>query len=339
MNTDSTTPSTKSEGRSLDHGAFERAEQADEYLAALRQRVVPFKFAYVGPAAHTHDQLVRSQEYGLADVEAELIRAEFASSILPKLEDGTRLNVIDVGAGNGMKALLVLDILRDSFVGLKYVALDYSETLLQIARQNISTRLPRLDVITHRIDFEADSFAEIVKRLWTETLCPSLLLFLGHTLGNPTDRLQTLSNIGDSMGARDNLLVGIELYERAGVDEVLEHYRNEPFYRAIFNPLTFAGVMRTDGELGVSFNESSKDVEVHFELARDVRICVDASEEIFLRRGERLLIGVSHRFEEAELRELFPSAGLHIRDLVFDENRTYALVLATVIEATQELPP
>lgn len=310
----------------LDFNAFERQQQLDEYLAALKQRMLPLKFAYIGRAAHTHDELVRSREYGLADAEAALIRARFASSILPKLS-GAGLNVIDVGSGNGIKALVVLRILHQKFSDLRYIGLDYSEELARIAVRNISAELPWLTVVTWQIDFEANPFRDIVDRI--RTGYSNLLLFLGHTLGNPFDRLRTLSNTRNSMGSQDTLLVGVELYQPTRVHEVLEHYRNEPFYRAVFNPLTFAGLQREDGILEVSFNELTKNVEVHFQFTKDVSVRISPSEVIEFKSGEKLFIFLSHRFSEAELREMFPMAGLHVRDILLDDDRTYALIFAS----------
>lgn len=315
--------------RDLDFSAFERRQQLDEYVACLKKGMFPLKFAYIGRAAHTHDELIRSREYALADAEAALIRARFASSILPKLGK-LGLNVIDVGSGNGTKALIVLEILQQKCSNLKYVGLDYSEKLLRIAVRNILARLPWLSVVTYLIDFEANPFRKIVDSVRADTGCSNLLLFLGHTLGNPFDRLRTLSNIGNSMGSSDTLLVGIELYRPDRVNEVLAHYRNEPFYRAVFNPLTFARLQREDGVLDVSFNESTRDVEVHFHFAEDIFVRISPSELIEFQKDEKLLIFLSHRFDEAELQDMFPQVGLHIDDILLNDDSTYALILAGV---------
>ena len=98
----------------LDFNAFENEQQLHEYLTALKQRVLPLKFSYVGRAAHTLDEFVRSQEYSLTETEATLIREGFASLILPTL-NGKGLNVIDVGSGNGIKATILLKLLHQKF--------------------------------------------------------------------------------------------------------------------------------------------------------------------------------------------------------------------------------
>jgi len=316
-----------SEIRDMDLNAFENPKQGQEYVSALRQCILAFKFAYIGRAAYTHDELVRSQEYGLADTEAGLIRARFASTILPKL-NMMGLNVVDIGAGNGTKALTVLEIIHQTISSLRYMALDYSETLLQIAIQNILSKLPWLDTSIHRIDFEASSFRDIIHQVQEKNQFPVLALLLGQTLGNPPNRLQALLNIRQSLRVNDSILIGVELFQQDRISEVLAHYQNESFFRAIFNSLTFAGLQRADGVLEVSFNELTRDVEVHFTLTKSIQIRANPFGDIKLEKGDRLLIGVSHRFIEPELKELLTTSGFVIQDIVLNDNRTYALILA-----------
>lgn len=76
-----------------------------------------------------------------------------------------------------------------------------------------------------------------------------------------------LSNVALSMAQGDHLLVGIELFRPDRIADILGHYQNEPFYRAVFNPLTFCGLTRSDGALEVGFNETTRNVEVSVHAA------------------------------------------------------------------------
>lgn len=313
----------------LDYRAFENRKQFSDYLEALRGKILPAKLAYCGHCAYTHDKLARSQEYGLFDIELKLIEDEFPSTILPKL-DKNGLNVFDVGPGNGLKAAKVLMILHQELPIFKYVALDYSAELLKIAKRNISSKFPSLDMVTYQIDVEVVNFREIVVQIQTETGHSNLLLFLGSTLSNPMDRLGTLRNIRESMGLQDYLLLGAELYKPASINKMLNHYRNETFYQAILSFLTFAGLKRDDGLLEVSFNNVTKNVEVYFEFTSNICIHTSVSEKIRFKKGDRLLIFISHKFTEPELMETFFTLGLHVSKVVFNRCRDYALALVSM---------
>ncbi|HYT42111.1 MAG TPA: L-histidine N(alpha)-methyltransferase, partial [Methylomirabilota bacterium] len=158
-----------------------------------------------------------------------------------------------------------------------------------------------------------------------ETGFPSLLLFLGHTLGNPVDRQQALTNIAASLVPEDILLVGVELYQPHKVSSILDHYRNESFYQAIFESLSFAGFQRRDGTLEVRFNDTTKDVETYFRLNKDITVQVGPSESIQFKAGNKILIFLSHKFNEIELREMCSLAGLNIFEAALNEDQTYLL--------------
>lgn len=309
--------------RRLDADAFENQLQLDEYIRSLKERAVPFKFAYVGRAAYTHDKLVRSKEYGLADTEALLIEDRFVADILPKIRSD-KLGLIDVGAGNGLKAALILRFLRQESAYLRYIALDYSETLLTIARNNLLSEFPALKLRTYQLDFETKSL-EILADVNGDA--HRLFLFLGQTLGNPSKPIKALENIREGMRTGDHLLVGVEMYHSNRIEQVLEHYRNEPFYAAIFNPLTFAGLTRNDGLITVEFERVSRDVKVYFVLTTNVLIQLPDLEKVELNVGDRILIGRSHRFTVDDLETLFARANLRFDSLVRNKSHSYCLCL------------
>lgn len=314
--------------RKLRKDVFENSQQVTEYIDALTKRVLPFKFAYIGPAAYTHDELVRSVEYALADTEAQIIKSKFSAKILPNLR-GTKILVVDIGSGNGVKASLLLSILIEEYRSVQYVALDYSETLIGIAKNQIKANLPTVEIDILLVDFESISFKKQLAKY--HNYDSRIFLFLGQTLGNPANRKKTLENIRDSMQKEDYLLVGIELYKPERIGEILEHYNNEPFYKAIFNPLTYAGFTRDDGKIEVIFNKIKRDIEVFFRLSKDVYVEVEADKLLSFSKGEKIKIGLSHRFDEDELMMSLESIGLRSLETVLNNNSSYALILAQVI--------
>lgn len=313
--------------RDVDHAKFETRFQIEEYIGSLNDRILPFKFAYIGSAAYTHDELIRSPEYGLADAEADLITSRFLIDVAPYLSERTS-RIVDVGSGNGMKGVLVYQELRKQFTIANYVALDYSQTLLKIAKATLLKNEPSLNIDIFEVDFETAQSVSNFRRVLLPSIPCSLFLFLGHTLGNPANRLQVLSNIRSCMKSGDKIMIGVELYRQGKEFQILEHYQNEAFFRAIFTPLTFAGFKRSDGEIIVTFNETTRDVVVRFDIRADLRIRTTLSEDIVLKSGDDLQIGISHRFERTELSELLLSAGFDMHTLILNRDESYALVVA-----------
>jgi len=308
---------------------FESTKQAEEYLAGIKAKSLALKFGYIGPAAYTHDALLHAEGYRVMDAEIKLFKAQFCS-LSASLFPHTSINVLDVGSGNGVKAITVLQILKQKFRICNYLALDYSKELLKIAQSNLAAALPNLPIIAKQHDFEARDFGEIVQCLRLASDYPALFLLLGQTLGNLPNPRQSLSNIRVSMGGHDKLLLSFALLRYSQTSEILAPYLNEIFYQAVFMPLTFCGFERTDGKIEVLFNDCTNNVEAYFHLTKDATVGIWPLEEITFHKGDRLLVFVSHRFIESEILRLFKEVGLMLDNLILDDNQLYGLAVVSI---------
>lgn len=315
----------------LNTSVFERSSQIVEFVQGLRNRFLPLKFAYIGPAAFTHDQLVRSPSYRLSDTESLLIRNRFYENIVSKIGlSGKKINFVDIGSGNGLKATALLDVFFNEHFSVNYLALDYSQSLLDIARKNITNAFPRFDFInTEVVDFENESFSDIVsKYLPNDKFC--LFTLLGQTLGNPLNRTKSLSNIRNSVIDSNNsgFCIGIELFDPANVKEMLTNYRNEVFHKAVFTPLTFVGLSQKDGLLDIDFNYETKNVEVYFEVYE--KTCIDCEKfgYVDFEKGDRILMFLSHRFDLDALRQDLIEARFETKSTILDSGTNYAMLLS-----------
>jgi hypothetical protein len=316
----------------INEGAFESEVQLHNYVDALENGVLPLKFAYIGAAAYTHDKLARSKEYGLVDTETNLITSQLASLVAKQCRGGS-LGVFDVGSGNGLKGCHVIHALSRHFHVDYYVALDYSNTLLSIASHNLATCAADLKLQLRQVDFEEWPFGNDVSLSRDcKTDVTTLYLLLGNTIGNPFNRRRTISNLRLSMDLGDLLIVGFELYHEAREAEMLSQYRNQPFYDAVFTPLTFAGLQPTDGDLSVDFNHDTKSVEVRFTIHQDTRIWYALGNHLDLLGGKPLLIFTSHRFDLDELISACGQGGFSTEAHVLDPASKYCLALLKAID-------
>lgn len=320
----------------MNQDTFERPTQVTEYIAAINSRFLPLKFAYIGPAAHTHDELVRSHEYGIADTEANLIRSKLVS-IVPDELKRNGVNIIDIGSGNGLKATHIIRTFLNERTTIRYFALDYSSELSSIALRNIESVMPSIALESFIVDFETTLFRDVITNINRNNNFRNFFLLLGHTLGNPAKRDVALRNIVQSMNYESYLLTGVELYDSTKISNILEHYKNEPFYRAVFNPLTFCGIQKEDGILDIQFNRRTQNVEVYFEFTRNFSSEIPPFESTSFKKEERLLIFLSHRFDRNELENLFTQSGLKIKKTVQSEDQSYLLILSNRDRSNENL--
>jgi uncharacterized SAM-dependent methyltransferase len=316
----------------LDKKKFERASQIADYVDGLRSRFLPFKFAYIGQAAKTHDELAKSPDYQFSDIESSLIKNKLADE-MPSLFTEENLTVIDIGSGNGIKGGLIISQMVSRNKAIDYVAVDYSKSLLEIAISNLSKIASDFTPVSLILDFEDDDFPSNFSR---EILAlgshrsTKLILLLGHTLGNPSNRIQTLSNLEAIMQVGDILVLGMDTYSEENENLILQSYQNEAFYKAIFNPLSFCGIERADGSINVSFDKGSKDVKVEFELSSNIEVFTDpTTPEICFSAREKIVIGTSHRFTLQEIGEMLSTCNLNLIKNIKDESNPYVLTIAS----------
>ncbi|MBX6333940.1 L-histidine N(alpha)-methyltransferase, partial [Candidatus Saccharibacteria bacterium] len=124
------------------------------------------------------------------------------------LEPYRTINVVDIGPGNAMpvKQLLAHLIERDKMG--RYIAIDISQDMLNIAKHNIESWYG--DAIRyegHVRDINYDRFNDLLmSESFGKEGVVNLILFLGDTISNFRDSDHSLTVIHDSMGKNDILV-------------------------------------------------------------------------------------------------------------------------------------
>jgi L-histidine Nalpha-methyltransferase len=157
---------------------FETENHRTAFLKSILRGEVSLKFAYAGSAARTHDALARSPGYQhvtqAIEMECALIRDGMPD---------VGLTLLDVGSGNGDHALALLECLEEhGFQVQQLVLCDFSKELIHIAESRIQSQYPDLLIRRMSLDIEKGMFD--LREVWSQS---SILLLVGHTLGNPAD--------------------------------------------------------------------------------------------------------------------------------------------------------
>ncbi|MFH1285671.1 MAG: L-histidine N(alpha)-methyltransferase [Candidatus Micrarchaeota archaeon] len=302
---------------------FDSSKQVSEFVTALEGRdEIPLKFEYMRDGARRWHDLVHSEDYSLGLMETRLINRS-VKEILK--ETRQTVNLLDLGCGTGEKALLFLEQMKKQ--KRKYVALDISKAMLELAQHTISKQNPILNSEFHAIDFEAGNFAHITESLREKNYPNSLILFLGNTLGNVSDKSRVLSNIRESMTLQDYLLIGIELFDMNRVQEILNHYDGNKLWKDnVMAALEFFGLTQDDGYFQVKFNKDKSQVEARFVMSRTKKIKC-GSKLINLAKGDKILLMISYKATPKNMQILLAETGFIITRLFLNENEDYALFL------------
>lgn len=305
---------------------LQNEKQVSEYLTALKGRKeIPLKFVYLEEGAYNWDRLIEDKKYGLGKIENNLLK-----SSLPNIYRaiGQRsFNLIDVGPGNGKKAVTLIRFFLNKFKPVYYLGLDISQEMLQLTLHKLRPLLKRgVSVNTDVIDFEQGNFSQATRKTRQEGYPRNLIFILGNTIGNPFDKDRVLTNIRESMTLNDYLVIGLELADLSKIDRILKHYRQSVVSRYVFFCLQNMGIKPTDGEIEVSFNKKRSQIEMFFRFKRTIDIDFKG-EKFKYNPGDRVLLLISYKSDQMKMKKLLEKTGFRMNGFYTNRNKSYGLIL------------
>lgn len=306
--------------------------QEAELVTAIQGRAeIPLKFAYLGEGAYNWDRIARerSEGEGINSAEGALLKKK-VKDFLAAVDVKNGVNIIDIGCGNGMPVVPILEQLHAAKVSFTYVPLDISQEMIELASKTITKRFPGTKCKPVQMDFELGQFSDITYDL-KEKGSANLMLFLGSTLGNHSDLNRVLTNFRDSMTSKDFLIIGIELTNLAKVSSIVPHYTNSVVKKLILAIPSELGVAASAYTYDASWNEKYSQVECRIILKKDIKIKI-ANEHFTLGKNENILLARSIKFTEYTATKLFSDVGFRTELLTTANDRGYLL---TMIQPTR----
>ncbi len=301
-------------------------KQQDELITALKGRKeIPLKFVYIEEGSKNWDKMVQDKMYGLGELETSLIEKNI-DHIYEKLWR-RKFNIVDIGPGNGKKAIPFIERFSKNYEPVHYIALDISQAMIKLALQNIKKYVKQYfradDGI---IDFEEGNFSDLTRKFRKEKYPNNLFLLLGNTAGNPFDKDRVLTNIRESMVLEDFLLIGIELADLNNVERIVAHYKQPVVLEFVFFCLKKLGFNIEDGEIAVQFNKEKSQIEMRFVFTKTSQVIYN-DETIEFEKNDSVLLLISYKSTRNQLEDLLERTGFKISKFMTNENKSYAIVL------------
>lgn len=181
-------------------------------------RELPYEYSFFGKGAHLWDEYAQSLLKNPAPnpLTNTIQLLDLTRDYLDKALAGYgKINIVDVGAGNSLPVKRLLKDLLDEGKLHRYIALDISGEMIEIAKKNIrewfDDKVPFeghvKDIRHQRFDdlVAADSFGS------KDNAIVNVVLFLGGTIANFRQPERVLANIHESMGKHDLLIMSRRL--------------------------------------------------------------------------------------------------------------------------------
>lgn len=327
----SSSPLIKAEGHTI--GSLREAliREVRSGLGKLPRSLAPWMF-YDERGSRLFEQITTLPEYYPTRTEYAIL-TQRAAAIMKALQrrKSQRLRIVELGAGAASKTGILLEAALRAELQVLYVPLDVSADALNEARQRIECAFPQVLVEPNVVNYVA-----YPPRLELFD-CPTLLLYLGSSIGNfsPEDARRILRNSSSQMRLGDGLLLGIDLAKDEST--LLAAYDDSAGVTAAFNRNILC---RLNKELSADFNPSgfrhvarwnsyNSRIEMHLECTHEQFVSIPPAElAIHFALGESIHTENSYKFTNDSIAGLFENSGFAIDDVWKDTCKKYAVVWA-----------
>lgn len=306
-------------------------ELADDVRKGLGAdaKSLPSKYFYDARGSELFEDITRLPEYYLTRAET-MILERHAEDIVGSIRPN---ELVELGSGYSVKTKLLIDAMRATGSGTRYVPIDISEEALSEAARALCNYYPWLAIDGLVGDFFTD-LGDVPRN------GRRLVTFLGSTIGNfPTDvRIRFLRAVATMMRPGDGFLLGIDLVK--DIDTMLAAYDDSAGVTEAFNKNILHVVNRQldadfavdDFEYSAEWDHESECVSMGLVATRDMVVSIRSLDmEVEFRAGELLHNEVSCKFRRETISEQLAAAGLRISRWWTDPQDRFAMAMTSLV--------
>ena len=226
-----------------------RRDFAYDVLVGLSERPkrLSSKYFYDDAGSAYFRRIMALPEYYPTACEEAILTRHADAIVAPAL--GAPLNLVDLGAGDGKKTMIVLDALRRAGADFVYVPIDISEGAMRELVAKVRASMPDVRV-EGLVAEDTDGVHHLARAAGARA---NLVLFLGSNIGN-FGRVAAnafLRRLWSALRPRDHVLVGFDL--KKDIEVLLAAYNDRAGVTAAFN---LNLLHRINRELGGDFDVS-----------------------------------------------------------------------------------
>ncbi len=204
------------------------------------------KYFYDAKGDKLFQKIMDLPEYYLTRKEFEILETQHREILAPILAMNSPFNLVELGAGDGLKTKILLRYLQKIKADFTYYPIDFSGSVLEELAGALSEEMPDLKVVPHENTYRG----AMKQKIWENGL-PTLILFLGSNLGNfPIEEaFEILDHLKLATHKNDFVLIGFDLKKNPRT--ILNAY-NDP--TGVTRDFNLNLLTRLNRELGADFN-------------------------------------------------------------------------------------
>lgn len=315
----------------------ERREFALEVLEGLSEhpRRLGSRWFYDEKGSALFARIMDVPQYYLSDCEREILESHSEDIVRPLI--GEPFDIVDMGAGDGRKTVLLLDRALKLGADVRYVPLDVSEDAMVDLVERMERALPELEVRGIVADY-ADGLRALHRQPERRR---SLVLFLGSNIGNfnkPRAR-GFLRRLWTALDDGDRVLIGFDL--KKDIDLLLSAYSDPHGITRDFNLNLLERINRElDADFDVSrfrhygtYNVFNGAMESYLVSLEHQTVTIGALDQAFtFQAWEPIHTEYSYKYLESDIVALAESTGFEIEGGFHDRRRWFTDSLWRVVK-------
>lgn len=308
---------------------LELTDMVLEVLKGLKasKKQISSKYFYDGEGSRIFQDIMQMPEYYPTGCEAEIFETHKHRIGSLFCNDCSRIDLVELGAGDGKKTRILIRSLLDEQVNFRYIPVDISEEAVVQLEDSMRQQFPELSMETRIGDY-----FHMIENLSREYPNRKVLMFLGSNLGNfnREQSISFLSKLNLAMSDDDLFFIGLDLKKdpeviRNAYDDPHGHTRDFNLnllkrmnreLGADFNPDHFLHAPYYDPETGTakSYLVSTRDQSVRL---------TDVDDTIHFRKWETIYTEMSQKYDMEMIHDLANASGFRVVKNLFDRREYF----------------
>ncbi len=291
-------------------------------------KYISSKYFYDAAGSSIFQSIMAMPEYYLTGCEFEILSKYSEEIISLFTTDAAKVNLIEFGAGDGLKTKILLKAMLDWNVNFTYYPIDISEKALGKLIFDLNGNLQSLSV-----EGINDDYFHALHRLQGSNGARNIVLFLGSNIGNFSNGLAIsfLQKLNQNINPGDLVMIGFDLKKNPQV--ILDAYNDKNGVTKRFNMNLLERINR---ELKANFDLSNYDhFPVYDPIAGEAKsyIISNCRQTVFIESigkefsfgdAEPIFTEVSRKYSRKDINYLAKESGFSIVAEYFDHKKYFA---------------
>ncbi len=312
------------ESTRADKSAF--AKDVDAGLSS-DPKYLSSKYFYDDEGSRLFQEIMKLPEYYLTRTELEIFNEQTGEILSEFDHNGSEFDLIELGAGDGIKTVVLVEHLLEQGASLTFVPIDISPEAIESLTATFRKRFESLPIKPEIGDYftRLETFGRRSRR-------KKLILFLGSNIGNFREEqaLDFFRELREVVDDGDRLLIGFDLHKNP--QTILNAYDDSLGVTRKFN---LNLLKRINRELGGDFDtEEFTHFAGYHPLERAARsflisqkdqvVRIEAlNKEFRFKRWEPIFMEISQKYDLSMIDHLARESGFEVVRNFFDSNNFY----------------